>query len=94
MISDIKPKQGDVEVIAEITELNEPREFSKFGKAGRVCSGKIKDESGMCQLTLWNEQIDMFKVGDKIHLKNGYANEWQGELQLTTGRNGSIEKVE
>ncbi len=93
MITDIKPKTGNIDLVAEVTDIMEPREFSKFGKPGRVATATIKDDSGTVSLTLWNEQIDQVKVGDKIHIKNGWAGEWQGEVQLSTGRNGTIEIV-
>ena len=44
-------------------------------------------------MTLWNDDIGKVKAGDKIHLTNGYVNEWQGEIQLTTGRLGKMEVV-
>ena len=28
-----------------------------------------------------------------MHLTNGYVNEWQGEMQLTTGRMGKLEVI-
>ncbi|MBD3313970.1 hypothetical protein GF345_06010 [Candidatus Woesearchaeota archaeon] len=92
-ISELKPKQGSVELAAEVVEKGDIREFNKFGKQGRVCNAKIKDESGTMALTLWNEQIDQVKVGDRIQIKNGYVNEWQGESQLTTGKFGSLEVI-
>lgn len=90
-IKDLKPKEGNVEVIAEVVEKGDVREFNKFGKAGRVCNAKIKDASGQIALTLWNEQIDQVNVGDTVHITNGYVNEWQGEMQLTTGKFGKLE---
>jgi replication factor A1 len=90
-IKDLKPKQGSVEIVAEVIEKGEVREFEKFGKQGRVCNAKIKDSSGEIALTLWNEQIDEINVGDKVHVENGYVNEWQGEMQLTSGKFGKIE---
>ena len=32
-------------------------------------------------------------VGDKIKLVDCFVGEWQGEKQVTTGRNGTIEKL-
>jgi len=92
-ISELQPKQGNVELQAEVTEMGEVREFQKFGTPGRVANAKIKDESGKVALTLWNEQVDQIKVGDKIEIKDGYVNEWQGEMQVTTGRNGTLTKL-
>ena len=92
-LSELKPKQGQVEITGEITEIGETREFSKFGKAGRVATAMIQDSSGKMKLTLWNEQIDQVKVGDTIKISDGYVGEWQGEKQLSTGRNGTLEVV-
>ena len=92
-IKDLKPKMGNVDVIADVVDVGDPREFNKFGKPGRVSTAIAKDETGDIKLTLWNEDIDKVKAGDKIHLTNGYVNEWQGEMQLTTGRLGKLEVV-
>ena len=92
-IKDLKPKQGSVDVTVDVVDIGETREFNKFGKPGRVATAIAKDETGDIKLTLWNEDIDKVKAGDKIHLTNGYVNEWQGEMQLTTGRMGKLEVV-
>ncbi len=70
-IKDLQPRQGNVEVVATIKSIDEPREFEKFGNPGKVANATIEDESGSMKLTLWNEQIDKVKVGDKIHITNG-----------------------
>lgn len=90
-ISEIQPKQGKIEVAGTITEKGDIRTFEKFGKPGRVCSAKLKDDTGECTLSLWNDQVDQVNEGDEIKIENGYANEWQGQIQLSTGRFGKIE---
>lgn len=45
-ISELQPKQGNVELKAEIVDISPVREFQKFGKAGRVANATIKDDSG------------------------------------------------
>lgn len=92
-IKDLQARQGQVDLIAEVTEKGDVREFDKFGKKGRVCNAKIKDDTGEMSLTLWNEQIDQVKVGDKVHIINGWVGEWQGEKQLSTGKFGQLEIV-
>jgi len=94
MISELKPKQGKVEITAEVKDIEEPRTFNKFGKEGRVANATIFDDSGEIKLTLWNDDIDKVKVGSKIKITNGFVNEWQGEMQLTAGRMGKLEVVE
>lgn len=92
-ISELEPRQGKVEIQAEVTEKEEPREFEKFGKKGRVCNAVIKDDSGSVKLTLWNEQVDSVNIGDVVKIQNGWVGEWQGEKQLTTGKFGKLEVV-
>jgi len=92
-INELKPRMGKVEITAAVGEVGEPREFDKFGKKGRVCNAKISDESGEVKLTLWNDEIDQIKSGDKIKITNGYVNEFQGEMQLTAGKFGKLEVV-
>ena len=82
-----------MKVPGEIIELGEIRTFNKFGKEGKVANARLKDDSGEILLSLWNEQIDKVKQGDNVEIKNGYVKEWQGELQLTTGRMGTLEVV-
>ena len=93
-IKDLKIREGKVDIVVEVVDKGDIREFEKFGKPGRVCNAKVKDESGEITLTLWNDEIDRVKVGDKIHIINGYVSEWQGEPQLTAGRLGKMEVVE
>lgn len=93
-LSELQPRQSGIEVTVEVIDKGEVREFSKFGRAGRVCTAVVKDDSAQMNMTLWNEDIDKLKVGDRIKLTNGFVNEWQGEMQLTTGRAGKIEILE
>lgn len=92
-IKDLKPKQGNVDITVDIVDVGEVREFQKFGKPGRVATAIAKDETGDIKLTLWNEDIERVKAGDKVQITNGYVNEWQGEMQLTTGRMGKLEVI-
>ena len=92
-IKDLKIRQGSVELIVDIVDVGEPREFDKFGKTGRVATAVAKDDTGDIKLTLWNDDIDKVKPGDKVKISNGYVSEWQGEPQLTTGKFGKLEVI-
>jgi replication factor A1 len=93
-IKDVQANQGNVDIVAVVTSKDAERSFEKFGKQGRVCNAKLKDESGEISLTLWNEDIDKVKPGDKVHLQNGWCSEFKGERQLSSGKFGKIEVVE
>jgi replication factor A1 len=92
-IKDLQARQGNVNLEMEIVEKGDVREFEKFGKKGKVCNAVAKDDSGSIKLTLWNEDIDKVSVGDKVKIENGWVGEWQGELQLSTGKFGKLEVV-
>ncbi len=92
-ISEIQERQGKIDVEAEVTSKEEPKEFEKFGNKGKVCVCTIKDDSGEIKLTLWNDDVEKVKVGDKVKITNGYCNEFQGEKQLTAGKFGKLEVI-
>ncbi len=92
-IKELTPRMGNVELVVEVVDISETREFNKFGKSGKVATARIKDETGQIDLPLWNEQIDQIGRGDTIKITNGYVKEYQGEMQLTTGMRGTIEVV-
>jgi len=89
-ISDLKPNASFDSITGEIASKEEPREFTNFRGSGRVSTAVVKDESGEVKLTLWNEQVDQVNEGDKITVENGWAKEYRGELQVSTGKFGKI----
>ena len=93
-ISEIQARQGRIDVQGKITDLGEIREFNKNSGNLRVCDAELKDDSGEIKLTLWNDEIDKVKVGDKVKITNGYCGEYQGEKQLSAGKFGKLEVIE
>ena len=92
-IKDLQARQGNVDIELDIIEKEEPRTFEKFGKEGKVCNCIGKDATGQVKVTLWNEQADQVNQGDKIKVSNGWVGEYQGELQLSTGKFGKLEVI-
>lgn len=92
-VSELNTGQGNVDVEGTVTEVGEKRTFNKFGKELTVVNAMLKDDSGSIKLSLWNEDAERFKEGDKIKIVNGYVTEFQGEKQLTSGKFGRIEKA-
>jgi len=92
-ISEVQANQGKIEVTATVIEKQDVRTFNKFGKEGRVCTAKLKDDSGEILLTLWNDDIEKVGQGDTIKVVNGWCAEFRGERQLSAGKFGSIELV-
>jgi ssDNA-binding replication factor A large subunit len=94
MISELNAGQGNVNVEGTIKEKAETRSMNKYGKELRVANAILEDSSGSIKLTLWNDDTARFKEGDRIKIQNGYVGEFQGEKQLTSGKFGSIEKLD
>lgn len=92
-VKELKPRQGNVNIELEIEEIGEVREFQKFGNVGRVANATAKDESGSIKVSLWNDDIDKVKAGDRIRITNGWVSEFQGEKQLSAGRLGKLEVI-
>lgn len=93
-IKDLKPNTGKVELIATVTEVTEPKTINKYGRELRLANGTLKDDTGEIALTLWNDQVNQIKVGQRIKITNGWVGEWQGKAQLSTGRFGKLEVLE
>ncbi|MDP2908503.1 MAG: SOSS complex subunit B family protein [Nanoarchaeota archaeon] len=92
-IKELQSKQGKVSMEVEVKEIGDVREFQKFGNTGRVANATVADPTGTIKLTLWNEDIDKIRIGDKLKITDGFVSEFQGEKQLSAGRFGKLEVV-
>ena len=92
-IKDVKANENATLESVEVVEKGDVRTFNKFGKDGRVCNCTIKDDTGEMELTLWNDDVDSVEGGQKIKITDGWVKEWNGKLQISTGKNGKIEKI-
>jgi len=95
-VGELRTYSRRVNLVAKIVERGEEREvFSRSdGSSHRVAEALIGDETASVMLTLWDDDIDRFEVGDVIQISNGYANLFRGSLRLNIGRYGSAEKVD
>ena len=91
-IGELQTGMKRIEVEAEVVDKGNPRQVqSRFGnETFNVADAMVQDESGVIKLTLWNEQIDQVKVGDKIKIENGYVTSFKGEIQLNVGKYGKL----
>lgn len=93
-ITELRQGSYDGSVEGEIVELEEPKEIqTKFGKTLTVANGRLKDDSGEIKIALWNEHATGFSQGDRVRITNGWVSEFKGELKLSPGKNGTIEKI-
>jgi replication factor A1 len=91
-IKDLQDGMKRVSVEAQVVEKGDVREVkSKFkDETYRIVDAVVADETGSIKLTLWNEQIELVNVGDKIKIENGYVTSFKGETQLNVGKFGKL----
>lgn len=81
-ISDITPGTRDVSIRGKILGIFPTRTFTrKDGGTGFVASIQIGDESGMCFVVAWGDQVKLFKdlkEGKTIQIEHAYAKEGKG----------------
>jgi replication factor A1 len=89
-VRDVRPRAAVDTISLEIVSKAEARAFATEKGSGRVCNAAGKDDTGEIQITLWNEQIEQVNEGDKITIENGWASEYKGQTQLSTGKLGKL----
>jgi replication factor A1 len=65
----------------------------RAGGTAQVADAVISDETGTIKLSLWDDQINMVKQGDRVSIENGYTQAFRGENSLNIGRYGNLKKV-
>lgn len=93
-VSDLQPNSQVDNIELEVIDVGDTREFSNFRGSGRVANAKGKDDTGEVSITLWNDDIDKIKTGDKVKIENGWVKEYRGELQVSSGKFGKMSVVE
>ncbi|MBN2067118.1 MAG: hypothetical protein JW744_01480 [Candidatus Diapherotrites archaeon] len=90
-VSELKPRTPVPEITLEIVSKGETREFANDRGSGKVCSAAGKDEDGTeVAISLWNEQCDQVKEGDKVKIESGWCSEYQGQKQVSSGKMGKL----
>lgn len=91
-INELRDGMKKVNVHGKVMEKSDTREVvSRFkDETYKVATATIADETGTVKLTLWNDQIDKVDVNNVVKVENGYITSFRGEIQLNTGKYGSL----
>ena len=89
-IAELEPNTKVVSLVATIASMEASRQTPTGLKSQE---GILEDESGQVKLTLWEDQVDKFKEGDKIIISTGWCKNFGDALQVSTGKFGKINKV-
>lgn len=95
-IPKISGQLQNLNVVAKIVEA-EPEKMltTKDGleyviKNCTIIDALVPHEEGLT-LTLWNNDVFKFRVGDVVLIKNGYSRVFKGLTQISPGKYGTIE---
>jgi len=87
--------QNVAELIVRIVSIAPARIVStRSGRKTQLREVLVADETGTAILSLWGfKEGEGVYAGNVIRIKDGWAKEWQGKMQLTLGRAGSMEEI-
>jgi replication factor A1 len=91
-IGDLTDGMSEVVVIGKVTKVFPSRKVhrKKDRKELTVTNAILEDETGSIKLTLWNEQLNLFKLNERRRIEFGYVNSYNNELQLNLGFSGRV----
>ncbi len=83
-----------INVTAEIIEIPPTRHvFTRWESEAYVSNVKLADKTGSIRLSLWNNQIETFHVGDEVEIKNCNVSRFVGEPQLRLGSKSTMSVI-
>jgi ssDNA-binding replication factor A large subunit len=95
-ISDLTPTTGSADLSVTVLAKSSPRDVSRTtGESVKVASLLIADESGVALLSLWEDKaelVNQLAEGDSIDVTGVSIRERLGELRLSLGKSGHLQK--
>ncbi len=96
-VNELRPGSKWFMVTVKILNVGEERKvFSRRdGEEHRVAEALVGDETGTILVSLWDEDIDLFKEkeGASVTIANGYVTVFRGSMRLSLGRFGKLEEA-
>lgn len=98
-INDLK-NSIECTIIGKVIKISNTRSFNrKNGSNGKVVNIELSDETGCCNLVLWNKDVDLIKnqkikKGSNVKIINGYVKNGYKGLEINVGKYGLIEILE
>jgi ssDNA-binding replication factor A large subunit len=92
-INELRTNSKVINLIVEIGYLDNP---SETPTGVPFQEGIVSDDTGQVKITFWSDQVDKFKIGDKIMMTTGYCKEFpegSGDKKISSGKFGKIVTV-
>jgi replication factor A1 len=88
-IDELEPNSALKNLVVSIDSLELPQDAGE----SKIQEGIVSDDTGQVRISLWNDQVDKFKEGDKVLITTGWCKEFKEELQISSGKFGEIKLV-
>ena len=90
MVADLRANRGVSRIELVVLRVYPRRMVSTTRYTGPVAAACVRDESGLVGIVLWDEQVKSVQTGDIIRIESGWCREREGELVVSTGKNGRL----
>jgi replication factor A1 len=87
-VSELEDRTAVDEIHVTVVEVKEARKTDY----GPIQTVDVEDETGGCNLTLWNDQVGTLTEGDQVTIRRGWCKEYKGQKQISTGKYGQLTK--
>jgi OB-fold nucleic acid binding domain. len=89
-VKDVKKGMENITLVLRVVSIGDVRTVNtKYGES-KVATAIVEDDTGRINLTLWRDQINKIKEGDRIKIEGAFVREFRGELNLNVGKSGRI----
>lgn len=87
-IIELRQYMKDVNLDVEVVDIGEIREYN----GSPVVTVTLEDDTGKCELGLWNEDIEKVKMNDKVLIRKALfeGKFYEGTPKITLGKFGEL----
>ena len=93
-VVDLSPNESVQRLELVVLRRYPRRLVNSANYTGSLAAACGRDETGLVGIVLWGDQVKQVKTGDIIRIENGWGRERNGEIIVSTGRNGSLIVIE
>ena len=96
LLESVVPGMQNVEIVGRVVSIFPAREFKTEKASGKVQNMIIGDSTGTARLSLWNDEIEKYKVmqGDAVRVRGFVKEDNMGRPEIRLGKFGLIGKTD
>ena len=93
-IGELKMGMKGIKLVGRVIEISKSNTvFGRLGEPKKVANAILRDETGVIQLPLWDQQIDAVALGDLVQIEKAYVGYFRGKLQLRVRKSNQIKVI-